>query len=111
MSYSKSQLEAQCRYRFKSSEKRSDVMKFLIEAGLDNSSANTLIEETIHELRFTSILVILIGFGLSLLGAIISIILTHSNGGIFIFLWWGPILIGFLVGVIGIFKYLKLYTK
>lgn len=111
MTYTKRQLEAQCRHRLRSGIKKSNIIKFLIEEGLDESSATSLIVTTLSELRSQSILQAGIGFALALIGVIVSIIFTYSSEGMFVFLWWGPALIGFIIGVIGILKFLKLYAK
>jgi|APIni6443716594_1056825.scaffolds.fasta_scaffold180487_1 hypothetical protein len=111
MTLSARQLEAQCKHRMKSGQKWDDVRKFLVSEGMTDSSAEAMLKKTLEDLRSQAGMTLGAGGALAIIGIVASIAVTQVSNGMVQLFWWGPVLIGIPVAVVGLAKLLKLRRR
>jgi hypothetical protein len=108
MTLSKRQFEVQCKHRLKTGQRTNDVKEYLLGEGMTDSEATNLISKTLFELKKNAVSYFIGGIMLSLIGVLISIALTQGSRGMMVFLWWGPVLVGIILLIVGLLNFIRL---
>lgn len=108
MPLSTRQLEAHSKHRLRAGQRKQDVQRFLVEEGMDPDEAATIVSDSLNRLRQQALTILLSGGGLVLLGIIASLLATQASDGVVLFLWWGPTLVGLLISMAGLWRWIRL---